>query len=88
MATETVFQRKLDHTGVPGIEFPRVISAALHLAIPLVTYQVMYEGLGTEGLSRLTTVVPLSPERKGALYFFLNIFYSVCSLGIWSRSSP
>ena len=34
MATETVFQRKLDHTGVPGIEFQRVISATLSFILP------------------------------------------------------
>jgi steroid 5-alpha reductase family enzyme len=52
------------------------LSAFIHFAIPVVAYQIMNEGFGTKLLSKLTTVIPLSPGRK-ALYMFLNVFYSI-----------
>jgi steroid 5-alpha reductase family enzyme len=73
---ETVFLRNSKHVAPPGFEIQRVLSALIHLAIPLFTYQIMYNDLGTELLSKVTTVTELSPERK-SLYLFLNVFYAI-----------
>jgi protein-S-isoprenylcysteine O-methyltransferase Ste14 len=74
--TMTVFARTKDHTLAPSIGIVRITSAIIHLAIPALMYQVMYNGLGSEFLSKYTTVEPLSAERK-QLYLFLDIFYAV-----------
>lgn len=73
----TVFTRRSEFKMAPGLDFPRVVGALLHLIIiPFLNYQVMYNDLGAGLLSSWTSVNPLSDDRK-ALYMFLCAFYAV-----------
>lgn len=47
----SVFQRKTEHDQGPKVDAPRIMGAVLHLLIPLVTYNWMYNGYGQACLS-------------------------------------
>uniref|UniRef100_A0A7S1UN63 Steroid 5-alpha reductase C-terminal domain-containing protein n=1 Tax=Grammatophora oceanica TaxID=210454 RepID=A0A7S1UN63_9STRA len=72
----TFFFRTAELKGAPGLEASRTVSALLHLSIPIVMYNVLYNGLCHDLLSSFASISDLSPQRK-QLYMALDIFYSV-----------
>mmetsp|Transcript_19433 Transcript_19433/g.44786 ORF Transcript_19433/g.44786 Transcript_19433/m.44786 type:complete len:240 (-) Transcript_19433:20-739(-) len=73
----SVFPRVTDHSSPTLTEPPRLISAAIHLAIPFTAWAWIQGGYGSSFLAAIgQTAVPLSAERTN-LYLALSTYYSV-----------
>ena len=72
----SVFTRNQSMAVKRGVEAPRLVAAALHLTIPLLTAQLTFGGVAQTYLSQVAEVTPLSQDRM-MLLWYLDVYYSV-----------